>query len=711
MLDWRYQSQTMTFLNPLVLLALTAAAIPLILHLINLRRLRTVEFSSIAFLKELKKTRIRKLKIRQLLLLILRTLLILLIVFAFARPTLSGSAFGSIGSRARATAVLLIDDSPSMALSDGRGGYLKQSLEAAYGVLDLLEPGDEVFVIPLSSSSSDETHLRALTPSAARAVLDHLQPTTVHRKLESGVRVAAKLFARSENLVKELYILSDLQDGVIGAPGDARPESILPPDLRAFLIPVGDRTPDNLGVVSMTVPNAIVEAGRPFAVEIGVHNASPVDVDHHVVSVFLNGTRVAQRGLTIARGATVRTSFSVVPTGTGFQRLVAEIESDDLDADNQRSLALHIPDRVRVVLMGNRRATRYPELALSTRQASGSSLDLAVLPPSDLTAGVLRNADVVILTGPSDLTASQAELLASFLRAGKGLILFADDASAGDPSVYEALGLPPVRSVESVDAEFLEFQRVELSHPLFEGMFEDRLEGRREQMRALESPRVTRFARLQSGGRTTPIITLSNGVPFLSEEPRESGRVLIVSVSPVSDWSDLPMKGLFVPLMHRAVSWCSQEHVHQPPAFAGDPVRVPLEGDAGKLTLVAPSGAEADVVPLRDRAGVVLEPLLETGFTDLKKDGQIAAIIAVNGHPDESRTERAEPDAVERLLGHLGLTDGITTVGENESMAAAVLEVRHGVELWKHLLVAALLVALAEMAVARTSGSEVETGD
>ena len=73
----------MTFLNPFVLFGLAAAAVPVLLHLLNLRKLRTVEFSSVRFLKELQKTSMRRLRFRQILLLILRTLLIIAVVMAF----------------------------------------------------------------------------------------------------------------------------------------------------------------------------------------------------------------------------------------------------------------------------------------------------------------------------------------------------------------------------------------------------------------------------------------------------------------------------------------------------------------------------------------------------------------------------------------------------------------------------------------------------
>jgi hypothetical protein len=84
----------MTFLNPLLLFGLAAAAIPVLLHLLNLRKLRTVEFSSVRFLKDLQKSSIRRIRIRQILLLIVRTLLIIAIVAAFSRQHCGGTSPG-----------------------------------------------------------------------------------------------------------------------------------------------------------------------------------------------------------------------------------------------------------------------------------------------------------------------------------------------------------------------------------------------------------------------------------------------------------------------------------------------------------------------------------------------------------------------------------------------------------------------------------------
>ncbi|MCW8803913.1 MAG: BatA domain-containing protein, partial [Ignavibacteriaceae bacterium] len=100
----------MTFLNPAVLFGLLAASIPIIIHLLNLRKLKIIEFSTLQFLKELQKNKIRKIKLKQWLLLALRVLIILCIVTAFARPTLVGVSIGGTTSAAKTTAVFILDD-------------------------------------------------------------------------------------------------------------------------------------------------------------------------------------------------------------------------------------------------------------------------------------------------------------------------------------------------------------------------------------------------------------------------------------------------------------------------------------------------------------------------------------------------------------------------------------------------------------------------
>src|SRR5207302_826857 len=88
-----------TFLHPLALLGLAAAAIPALLHLLERRTPPEAEFPPLRYLRDAERQSARRLRLRHLLLLILRTALVAVIVLAAARPILpTGVGGGSGGS-------------------------------------------------------------------------------------------------------------------------------------------------------------------------------------------------------------------------------------------------------------------------------------------------------------------------------------------------------------------------------------------------------------------------------------------------------------------------------------------------------------------------------------------------------------------------------------------------------------------------------------
>ncbi|MEX2117348.1 MAG: BatA domain-containing protein [Bacteroidota bacterium] len=697
----------MTFLNPLMLAALAAAAIPVILHLINLRKLRTIEFSSLTFLKELQKTTIRRLKLRQLLLLILRTLLILFLVLAFARPTYQGSFAEGMGPKARATAVILIDDSYSMTASDGSGEYLKQARESARNLLAILTDDDDIHVLPLSRAGRrgmDSVSTRS-TVAGASSLLEDIRPTPVHQKLEDGLRLAAKILSASDNLVQEIFVISDFQTGLLNRKRENGDEFLFGPQARLFLIPIGSRSPSNLAIESLSISNTLIEARKPFSLDVAVANHSSSPVENHLVSIFLNGTRVAQKGISVEAGGIARTSFSVVPSSPGFQNITAELENDDLEFDNRRFLSLHLSETIRVLLAGESAGLRYVRLALETRQQSGSSLTLATTPPDRITSGMLEQADVMFLANPGALTSFQSDRVNAFVRNGGGLAIF-PGAGAAPTELLRLLELPPFQGIQPGGAEdsFVEFDRAEMAHPLFDGMF---TESGNDRSRVLESPRIRRFVRAIPTERSAVIIALTTGSPFLLEQRVDKGRVLLFTVAPTLEWSDFPLKGLFVPLIQRTVSSLSQEQIHQPTILAGETVRFSSLPDAQeRLTIVTPRNIEGGIQPEPGR-GLSFGKTDELGTYTLKNTAGALRTFSVNIDPDESRTVRATEESLETLFSSLGIPEGaLTTIEEGSAVQASVLETRHGVELWKHFLIAALFLAITEMLLARTGRGE-----
>ena len=419
----------MQFLNPIVLLGLVAAAIPVLLHLLNLRRLKTVEFSSLKFLRELQKSRIRKLRLKQILLLILRTLLIVAIVLAFARPTIETSLPG-FGTHARTSAVFIIDNSFSMDIADERGVRLKQARDASLDILSALEEGDEVALVRMADLEDQRffefTRDFALIEEEIRKI-----PVAYSiGRLESSLRLASSILENSSNINREIFLITDAQRNIVS--DDLRDSlQLFDNNVSLFVVPVGLGSAAgerNLSVDSLSVLTRIFEVDKPVEVDARIRNSGEDDVSGVIVSMLFNGERVAQHAVDIPAGEVRSVSMAANPRGNGVVRATVEVEGDVLDADNARYFGFVIPDIPRVALVGAPEDTQFAALALTPDRNEAPRAQVVQLTPEQLAAGNLRQYDVIFLTNMATPGAGEILRLKNYVDAGGGLFVMAGPA-------------------------------------------------------------------------------------------------------------------------------------------------------------------------------------------------------------------------------------------------------------------------------------------
>lgn len=200
-----------TFLQPLALLALLAAAIPPLLHLIERRTPPSVPFPAVRYLAETTREQHRRLKLRNLLLLLLRTGLIALLALAAARPVVPWS----IGSAHAPTAIAIVLDNSLSAGAVVDGRPVLDALRArARDVLAALSASDHVWLV-----LADGTPRRA-TAEETRRALDDVRVSAERLDVAQAARTAAGL-VRADPLPNHVVlILSDLQRTAL-SPGAA----------------------------------------------------------------------------------------------------------------------------------------------------------------------------------------------------------------------------------------------------------------------------------------------------------------------------------------------------------------------------------------------------------------------------------------------------------------------------------------------------------
>ncbi len=716
----------MTFLNPFVLFGLAAASIPVLLHLLNLRKLRTVEFSSVRFLKELQKTSMRRLRIRQILLLVLRTLLIAALVLAFARPTLNFRFGGFASPGASSTMVIVVDDSPSMNVHDERGTAFARALGAASGLIDIASDGDRLYLVGLSGLRPGSPLPSPRTPRSAREALGRLSTSPVSVPLAAALRSVRPLIAASPDANREVIFVSDGQATQLrhGTPG-ADSGSVLDPHAGLFLCFSPPLARENTGITGGEVLTRIVAQGRPAQFRAHIRNEGNEPVRESVVSLYAAGTRVAQQSVSIPPRGEVRPVFSFAVKRKGILACAVKTEDDALDDDNTYAFVLDVPEHITVLLTGpDPPSTRLAALALTLGGDSlvAGGMSAAQTTNTELVSADIAHVDVIVMCGFEDLTSSAARKVAQFVRDGGGLILFPHDAAGPrDAAIFRELALPvpPGPAVTAPAGSFISFSSVDDAHPLFEGLFESG-KGPRRGGSGIESPRIQTALPLAAGEKGARVIGMTNGFPFLVDYAAGSGRVLAFAVEAGTAWSDFPLKGLFAPILHRGIAYTGSPGAGHGSLEPGDPLsfsaRLRTFTDRDTYTITSPDGRTTKVVPAfrpgegtaRFSGGAAGEPGVymlardARGGADRTRD---IAGAAVNISPEESDLRTATDADVAAFGAAAGIEPARVHATGPDRAAQAVRESRYGVEVWRDFVLLALVLAIAEMAVGRAAGT------
>ena len=689
----------MQFLNPAVLAGLVAALIPLAIHLLHRGRTSPLPFSNLAFLRRLHHSRMRRVRLRQWLVLLLRTLIIALLICAFARPSYRSG--GGWGGRSRSVlAVVLLDLSYSTGYRLPGGAIFTQLQRRVLELLDLFAPRDEVAVIPFASQphffddgSVDLEHLgeriRELTPGE--------EATDLKTALQAAYQ---RLDARPE-VDRELFLFTDLAHHNWPELDAQRP---LLQDIRVYVgVPdasAEETAPrDNLHVDDVRSLSWMPAVGKKLGLQVLLTNSSPRAASAVSLDLYVDAERVRHQDIDLVSGEQARVEFTITPRRSGRLSGYVELEDDPLLLDNRRYFTLDVPDRIDVLLLGGQPAdTYYPRRALIAAVQADPALAIHSGLFADLSGEKLQDVDLLFLCNLQRLSAAQTVLVRDFVTGGGGLILFPSPQADLNFFNRDLLpGLVPVtfkgvRGDPNDEALFQILDRDKPYHPLFRELLSDQSEDQAHFFASFE---------LVPKERVQPMVLFADGRLALVAARRELGRVLLAAVPLSLAWNDLPLKGLFVPLMHRLVRELSLPADRHASYLVGQTVsrylrdipltsRVRAETPAGNRLLLEPEligGQQSWKIPR----------VRESGLWRLWREEQLIDQFPVNV---DSRESVLTPVSRERLLQVFDADDTYFLYPEDD-LRAKVLGNRHGRELWREFLALALILLFLELWIAR----------
>lgn len=700
----------MSFLSPWLLLGAIGVAAPILIHLLSRYRHRRLEWAAMELLRRAVRVKTRRIRLEDLLLLLLRCLIVLLVVFALARPTTKGiSAFGDPD----AGMVVAVDASMSMTNRDQGVPRFERAIEKARGVFSTVRPGDPASLMAMGARPRVPLRNAGFQRDRVGEALDGLEPRPEALNLERALEEAAAMLDDMTAANTELHIITDAQHATWANLSDRSRRLLrsLGRDHRVTLLPVRDNAADNLAITEFGVTSGALRQGELVRLTARVHNFGPNTRSAVRVSL-LEGDRVIDRAIVsgIEPGAAAAVPFFHRWTRAGTARLTVRVEGDRLEADNDRHGVFHVRRRVRVLVAdgdpfgaGLGGAADFITRALAPdRNAANTAMAVRTVPWLNLPAVSLQDHDLVVLANVPDVPEVTVEALYRFVKGGGGLIVYLGDNV--QPRKYNGRLVREHERLLPADLDHVvthsrgrgDVERIDPDippHPIVDvlaGLPSD----------TIAASGFVKHMRVDLPPGSRSLLNLTGGDPLLVERRLGRGRVLMFTTSADRSWNNMALSPISPALLHQAATQLLRLP-HEQPLTVGERFVLPLaETPAGEPVVVTgpDGGSEQHRTALREGEVVLDVPGLERlGFHEFAVGDRPGRPLAVNPDAAESDVRSSSPAELASALSDLP----VTIVESGSNVAASIERARIGRELWKYLLAAALAALLLESIVAK----------
>lgn len=702
----------MTFLSPLFFGAMVLASVPVIIHLLNRRRFRRIDWAPMRYLKLTIKNNRRRLRLEQIILLAIRTLVVALLVLALARPVLSASGLGQLfGGRGRVSRVIVIDDSLSMGYVADGVTALSAAKSVAQQLVKSAGPQDSLTV--LLTSSMDTPLVREAQVNDSAKVLDELARLVPSDTASNWSATFKRLdeYLRSATFpTRQLILLTDLRkagwDTAVGPVAAAWAGQ----DISLRVIDVGSRQTANASVASLQLEDAAAIAQSPAQVQAVVRNqqASALAGGQALWQVADQERPVLLPEISAGQSATVPLSFS--PTTAGPALLRFSLPSDALPSDDVRWLNVSVRPSLNVLLVDGEPGARPFE---SETDYLAVALTLGAVPwdvrrETEPDVGTVQKApDVLVLANVATLSQQQVDSIEQQVRSGMGLMIFCGDLI--DPQVYNdrlfknGAGLLPSRLMGPADGPVagLVLEQSEQS-PL------DALS--KIAPDALTQVAARRYMSVEvpdARASQTRVLARWNdaeGRPAVLEKRFGKGRVVCWTMTADRAWSDWPTDPTYVLGVRSAALAIARPDRPDANVVAGQPIHFNLAAGERALEPRVVTPQVDTPVPIAFEGGALQFPrTYKAGIYRLTwKDAagrEQSQPICVNPDPAESNLEPLDDEQLRQTMGDVDVSI-IHYGGTNIATDAA------GREIWRTLAIAVLTLAAIETVFAVWVGRE-----
>jgi Aerotolerance regulator N-terminal len=670
----------MQFVFPTFLFALAALAIPIIIHLFYFRRFKTVYFTNVRFLREVKEESSARRKLRNLLVLLARCLAVAFLVFAFAQPFIPRNTDGV--KKGEQSASIYIDNSFSMNALSKDLTLLDKGKQKAREIIQAYANDDKFQIL---TNDFEGRHQRLVSKEEALNFIDEIKMTPSVQELSKVLTRQTQALNAGKSNNKTAFILSDFQKNITDI------NRFKDTTIEVNLLPLTAVQEKNIAIDSAWFEAPVQIMGQTNPLVVRVTNYTNENVENVKLSVKIDGQDKPIGLLNVKAKSSVEDTVPVAILRNGWHEAELSITDYPVQFDDHYFFTFNVAANINVLSINDGASSPFIDKALSsvknfklTNQSSGG-----------VQYSQFSNFQMIVLNGLGQISSGLAAELGQYLKNGGNVMVF--PAPSVDLSSYSNF----VNTIEANNLNGFENAPREVSTlNLEEFIFKDIFTNKNTN---LKLPNTTGNYRLTNRNGEN-IMSYRDGSSFITKNKIGQGNFYLCAAPLDDKYSTLARSGeVFVPMLYKMAISSGKESKIGYTIGKDDQLEADTKGMAGEKSYKMKGVKEEFIPEQRIIAGKAIlgvkDGVKEAGFYSLftRPDSALYK-FGFNFDRRESVLDYFDNKALKDFE-----TAKIKVFDETAeaNFTAVVGEQNQGTALWRWCIILALLFLAAETLILR----------
>lgn len=675
----------MQFLYPAFLFGLLALAIPVIIHLFNFRRFKTVYFTNVRFLKNIQEETATKSRLKHILVLISRMLAITFLVLAFAQPFIPSEQ--SANKATKKAVSIYIDNSFSMEAVNNDEQLLNIAKRKAEEIVNGYTIDDQ---FQLLTNDMEAKHQRLVSKEEMLQMITQVQRTPEVRSLSEIVKRQRDILNRDKaQSQKNIYAISDFQKNAAGFENDTT--------LNINLVHLQGKDQRNLAVDSVWLAGPVQILNQPIQLCYTISNYGEDEITNAPVTLKLNEQIKSIADITIPALSKITDTMTFTLNEAGWYNGELGVKDYPVTFDDVLYFTFQPVSQIPVITINGKTENTFIQSLIGKNNLFALTNNNV----AQIDFSSLDKFDLIILNEVKSISGGLADALNQQLERGCNIIIF-PPAEMDVVTVNNFLQMNSAGTYGNYVKSKRNVTAINTKNPVFTDVFE-------KVPKNLSLPFATESFQINAFSQTIEEMVMEFGDhrPMVAGYPAKQGVIYLSAVPLVREITDLPVQAsLFAPMMYKiAVSTQKKMSLY---ATIGETKWIDLPGInlAGDATLKVKSNNNEFIPEIRKAGNLTAVNLSDytnvSGIYTLLQPGALADItnqtLALNYNRSESDLSFETASSLKERYNaaNINVIDDI-----NRDFAGVVTQMNEGTPLWKFCIIFVLIFLAAEILLIR----------